>query len=49
MLHHEEHPEKPEDIMTAPISGQPPHLALPPPPHLSSFSDPPPPPHFHQF
>ena len=21
MLHHEEHPEKPEDIMTAPISG----------------------------
>ena len=24
MLHHEEHPEKPEDIMTAPISRQPP-------------------------
>ena len=31
------------------ISGQPPHFALPLPPHLSSFSDPPPPPHFHQF
>ena len=28
MLHHEEHPEKPEDIMTVPISRQPP----PPPP-----------------
>ena len=30
MLHHEEHPEKPEDIMTAPISRQPPS----PPPTL---------------
>ena len=29
MLHHKEHPEKPEDIMTAPISRQP-----PPPPTL---------------
>ena len=29
MLHHEEHPEKPEDIMTAPISRQ------PPPPHFT--------------
>ena len=30
MLHHKEHPEKPEDIMTAPISRQP-----PPPPHFT--------------
>ena len=31
MLHHEEHPEKPEDIMTAPISRQPPpHFTLSP-------------------
>ena len=32
MLHHEEHPEKPEDIMTAPISRQPPPPTLPYPP-----------------
>ena len=30
MLHHEEHPEKPEDIMTAPFHTPPP----PPPPTL---------------
>ena len=29
MLHHEEHPEKPEDIMTPPLSRH------PPPPHFT--------------
>ena len=45
MLHHEESPEKPKDIMTAPISRQPPHFTLSPI-FWHEVSNPL---HFHQF